>query len=230
MKRSVKKKALRCVAMLTLIFILSVSLICICGSFFVSANIASGNETKHVRLALYEGTLVVGDTGNANLVMDAWFVETISEMEIDRHKRQRDDPLLYVITEDHSGRGERFNQLIDNFGKRGPYLHVSWDSNLTFSVIKNRLKRCFDARIDNPLANNRFVGQIGSILFIAPGWAIVLVATICLLIIVRTRPFPPGHCQECNYNLTNNTTGTCPECGTAFPLTPVKSNAAPQNP
>jgi predicted amidophosphoribosyltransferase len=23
----------------------------------------------------------------------------------------------------------------------------------------------------------------------------------------------PNHCQSCNYNLTGNTSGTCPECG-----------------
>ncbi len=25
----------------------------------------------------------------------------------------------------------------------------------------------------------------------------------------------PGHCQKCGYNLTGNTSGKCPECGTA---------------
>ncbi len=27
------------------------------------------------------------------------------------------------------------------------------------------------------------------------------------------RKHPPGHCQRCGYNLTGNTSGTCPECG-----------------
>ena len=29
------------------------------------------------------------------------------------------------------------------------------------------------------------------------------------------RRFPGGHCQQCDYNLTGNESGTCPECGTA---------------
>jgi len=31
----------------------------------------------------------------------------------------------------------------------------------------------------------------------------------------RFRSFPPGHCQQCNYDLYKNTSNTCPECGTA---------------
>ena len=29
------------------------------------------------------------------------------------------------------------------------------------------------------------------------------------------RPFGPGHCQKCGYNLTGNVSGVCPECGEA---------------
>ena len=25
--------------------------------------------------------------------------------------------------------------------------------------------------------------------------------------------YPPGHCQSCEYNLTGNESGVCPECG-----------------
>ncbi len=31
----------------------------------------------------------------------------------------------------------------------------------------------------------------------------------------RDRRFPPENCQACNYNLTGNTSGICPECGCA---------------
>ena len=31
----------------------------------------------------------------------------------------------------------------------------------------------------------------------------------------RRRPPPPGHCRKCRYDLTGNTSGVCPECGTA---------------
>jgi len=33
----------------------------------------------------------------------------------------------------------------------------------------------------------------------------------------RRRLPPPGHCLSCGYNLTGNTSGRCPECGTAAP-------------
>jgi hypothetical protein len=33
----------------------------------------------------------------------------------------------------------------------------------------------------------------------------------------RRRTVPPGSCQSCGYNLTGNTSGTCPECGTPVP-------------
>jgi len=29
----------------------------------------------------------------------------------------------------------------------------------------------------------------------------------------RDRPAPPGHCPQCRYDLTGNTSGVCPECG-----------------
>ena len=30
----------------------------------------------------------------------------------------------------------------------------------------------------------------------------------------RDRRYPKGHCQSCGYDLTGNTSGVCPECGT----------------
>ena len=37
---------------------------------------------------------------------------------------------------------------------------------------------------------------------------------IALLWWRNRRRIPPGHCQKCGYNLTGNTSGICPECGT----------------
>ncbi len=42
----------------------------------------------------------------------------------------------------------------------------------------------------------------------------------------RTRP---GHCPKCSYNLTGNTSGVCPECGTAISAARV-SDSSPAPP
>lgn len=42
----------------------------------------------------------------------------------------------------------------------------------------------------------------------------------------RTRSYPSGHCQQCNYDLYSNTTNTCPECGTAAPIMPLPTTAS----
>ena len=45
---------------------------------------------------------------------------------------------------------------------------------------------------------------------------VVLGMTAALLWWLDRRP-PPGHCQSCGYDLTGNTSGVCPECGTDVP-------------
>jgi len=39
------------------------------------------------------------------------------------------------------------------------------------------------------------------------------------------RRIPPGHCQRCGYDLTGNTSGTCPECGAPVPNLETKGEA-----
>ena len=47
-----------------------------------------------------------------------------------------------------------------------------------------------------------------------PLWMPLLVILIPTIILYwRNRPFPPGHCRVCGYNLTGNVSGVCPECG-----------------
>jgi len=43
------------------------------------------------------------------------------------------------------------------------------------------------------------------------------------------RRIPPGHCPKCSYNLTGNTSGVCPECGTTINTAPV-SDSSPAPP
>ncbi len=50
-----------------------------------------------------------------------------------------------------------------------------------------------------------------------PLGSVVLVVTLLMIpMFWFTRRFPPGHCQQCNYDLYKNTSHTCPECGTAI--------------
>ena len=59
-------------------------------------------------------------------------------------------------------------------------------------------------------------------LLVVPLWTLLLAIgtpTLLLWYLDRNR-FPHGHCRSCNYNLTGNTSGICPECGSL-----VKTNS-----
>jgi hypothetical protein len=45
---------------------------------------------------------------------------------------------------------------------------------------------------------------------------LILTGYLALLALrfVRARRIKPGHCNQCGYSLTGNTSGVCPECGT----------------
>ena len=47
---------------------------------------------------------------------------------------------------------------------------------------------------------------------VAPVWIPFLLVAVPTLLLWRGR-IPPGHCRKCEYNLTGNTSGVCPECG-----------------
>ena len=55
---------------------------------------------------------------------------------------------------------------------------------------------------------------------------VALIAPTLILWVVdhRRRPLP-GHCRKCNYNLTGNTSGVCPECGNEIE-TPAANRSA----
>lgn len=49
-------------------------------------------------------------------------------------------------------------------------------------------------------------------------WALMFMVTPALWLVVwtaRRRLLRPGYCPICSYNLTGDTSGICPECGTA---------------
>lgn len=61
--------------------------------------------------------------------------------------------------------------------------------------------------------------ELGSLLGI--GGALALIGLISLGNAVRfpgKQNYAPGHCRKCDYDLTGNRSGTCPECGTPFQM------------
>ncbi len=52
---------------------------------------------------------------------------------------------------------------------------------------------------------------------VVPLWILLLLAAIPTVVLwLRDRRYPPGHCRKCGYDLTGNVSGICPECGTAI--------------
>ena len=49
----------------------------------------------------------------------------------------------------------------------------------------------------------------------------VLMLVVAPIVRIWTRPYPPGHCKRCGYDLTGNVSGRCPECGALTPPGPA---------
>ena len=52
---------------------------------------------------------------------------------------------------------------------------------------------------------------IAVIVFVGPQLLFLVTLLAARMLPIRPRP---GHCHRCDYNLTGNTAGRCPECGT----------------
>ncbi len=52
---------------------------------------------------------------------------------------------------------------------------------------------------------------------VAAGWLLSEGLRIIVRQIEEAYRIAHGHCQQCGYNLTGNTSGVCPECGTPAP-------------
>jgi len=54
-----------------------------------------------------------------------------------------------------------------------------------------------------------------------PMWIVLIAATLPLVLMWRRRPIcGEGHCTRCDYDLTLNRSGTCPECGLQLKSSP----------
>ena len=52
--------------------------------------------------------------------------------------------------------------------------------------------------------------------FTVLGLTVVVGLTACVCRCLCKGLIPPGHCQDCGYDLTGNVSGRCPECGKAI--------------
>jgi len=64
-----------------------------------------------------------------------------------------------------------------------------------------------------------YVGGSGDPRLVFPYWLLFLLAGVAAFGLHRkAQAKGNGYCVKCGYNLTGNTTGICPECGTKFEL------------
>lgn len=66
-----------------------------------------------------------------------------------------------------------------------------------------------------------FEGPVGGLAI--PLWIpFLLTAVPSVIVWRRSRPFRVGHCSKCDYDLTGNVSGACPECGKAVEPAPKR--------
>lgn len=111
--------------------------------------------------------------------------------------------------------------LIRARAHKGRYYYFSYDRSITTPPGLPRFSWNY---------GNRFIqfglgqsGKVRSWSATVPTWLPAFLGVLPLLFLafsaIRRRRIPPGHCRKCRYDLTGNTSGICPECGT--PIRPV---------
>ena len=213
MKRSAKKKFVRFLSVGAFLAIITVWTISIFGGLFVALNMKIGDEKKDFRLGIFDGIILVGDADNGAPVITNWFAGKINELSLEPNPINPFEVPMLPPENTTGVRHEQFRELSDGFMSRKDYARIVWDNNLEFASIKVNIRQNFDNRLFHPWSLNRIYSRLGSMTVISPGLPFAILTPVCFILIYRTRPYPSGHCQECNYNLTDNTTGTCPECG-----------------
>jgi hypothetical protein len=87
--------------------------------------------------------------------------------------------------------------------------------------------RSFGNAIDSPSTATGLTED--NTLFTMPDWLVFLVSAILPTWWLtrwtqRFRRRRQNHCSACSYDLTGNTSGTCPECGTPVPKEPAEKS------
>jgi|GEM_PF-3505448 len=227
-----KRKYLWRTAIVILILSCSTWLFSLFGGGVVGVNIDNFGIKWQPRLAILNGQITYTDLQDD--YHDMWHWMIIDGMLRLEMKQPRSQPTgvdyfewRLAVTNWNTQR----NRIASQLTHQAVCGRLTIDHNITRSWFGFKLKSSLDLHEAlGRFAKHRFFAKYGHTIILASGWPCLLVALLSILIIIKLRGYPRGHCQACGYNLTNNTTGTCPECGTAFPPAPVKSDAAPQNP
>ena len=107
---------------------------------------------------------------------------------------------------------------LERFFEPPDHTRVGWDTqlfnNTDYPMIRPHWGRTWYIDFD----------EGGFRLAVFPCWSVVvlwLLLPIWWLVRVRAKPtVKDNKCPACGYNLTGNTSGVCPECGTAVPSKP----------
>jgi hypothetical protein len=92
-----------------------------------------------------------------------------------------------------------------------------WHSPRSWGFNRPHATPCYNGMVSPPV----YLGTVYGL----PMWIpfTTLVIPTMLLWLADIRRALPGHCRKCRYNLTGNTSGICPECGTVINESPLPS-------
>ena len=114
--------------------------------------------------------------------------------------------------------------------------HVNRETNRAHNRILHRLKlagfaACISVVLVKSLVRIWYIATAQGPYFRNESWwkhlnvisvvGLVGTAGLAVYLLWADRPFPPGHCKSCGYNLRGLTENRCPECFTEFDLADV---------
>ncbi len=220
-----KRKYLRRTAIVMFMLSCGIWLLSLFGGGVVGVNIDSFGIKWQPRLAILTGQITYTDLQDDYHDMWHWMiVDGMLRLEM---KQPRSQPIgvdefewRLAVTNWNTQR----NRIASQLTHQAICGRLTIDHDITrFRLIYN-LKNSLDIREAlGHFAKHRLFAKFGHTVFLASGWPCLLVASLSLFLIFKSKGYPRGHCQACGYNLTNNTSGTCPECGTACDPGPVKN-------
>jgi|GEM_PF-5681289 len=198
MSHSTKRRTYRYVAVTAILFALGIWSISVLAMTRFELT-ASRPEFIGWQLALESGCLKVKSPNNTFIdhlsreLDHSLHYELINQKyyTIINHKSNHLNAWIYLPTFDRMQKSRFYRR--ENFGFRMP---------------------TFERRRPSKMCGYEQQQPQHAILTIPLGWPAVFFTVLSVYVLHRIRCYPRGHCQACGYNLTNNTTGTCPECGT----------------